>query len=158
MHSLTLVLVALALAGCGPLTPQPGSAAGNMLRTFGIGKEQAARQFAAQKAADDTKCRELGFKPGTEGYGNCRLKLEQIRATERAESEAEWARIQARRRAQSVAVQEQSMGAGHKVYDASECIGPVIMGECKGSILPSKAYHPTCHGEMLNGQCTGPMF
>jgi hypothetical protein len=30
--------------------------------------------------ADDTKCRDLGFKPQTEGYGNCRLKLEEIRA------------------------------------------------------------------------------
>ena len=91
-------------------------------------------------------------------YGNCRLKLEQIRATERAASEAEWAGIQARRRSQSVALQEPAVSTGRKVYDASECIGPVIMGECKGSILPNKAYHPTCHGEMLNGQCTGPMF
>ena len=47
---------------------------------------------------------------------------------------------------------------GRKVYDTSECIGPVIMGECKGSILPNNAYHPTCYGQWLNGQCTGPMF
>ena len=44
------------------------------------------------------------------------------------------------------------------VYDASECTGPVIMGECHGGIIPKSAHHPTCHGEMLNGQCTGPMF
>ena len=47
---------------------------------------------------------------------------------------------------------------GQKVYDANECIGPVIMGRCHGTILPKKAYHPTCYGSWLNGQCTGPMF
>jgi hypothetical protein len=45
-----------------------------------------------------------------------------------------------------------------KVYDADECIGPIINGRCHGTILPNKAYHPTCHGEWINGQCTGPMF
>lgn len=34
--------------------------------------------------ADDAKCRDLGFKPQTEGYGNCRLKLEEIRAIKRS--------------------------------------------------------------------------
>jgi hypothetical protein len=45
---------------------------------------------------------------------------------------------------------------GTPVYDASQCVGPIIMGECKGSTIgPPKA---TCHGTILNGQCTGPMF
>lgn len=48
--------------------------------------------------------------------------------------------------------------SGQKVYNASECIGPIIMGVCQGSILPNQAYHPTCYGQMLNGNCTGPMF
>lgn len=47
---------------------------------------------------------------------------------------------------------------GQKVYNASECIGPIIMGVCQGSILPNQAYHPTCYGQMINGTCTGPMF
>ena len=47
---------------------------------------------------------------------------------------------------------------GGKVYDVSECVGPVIMGRCQGSIIPNKAYHPTCYGTWLNGQCTGPLF
>ena len=68
-HALLFALIVLALAGCAPITPQPGSAAGNMLRTFGFGKEQATRQLAAQKAADDAKSRELGFKPTTEFMG-----------------------------------------------------------------------------------------
>ena len=45
-----------------------------------------------------------------------------------------------------------------KVYDADECIGPVINGGCHGEILPKKSYHPTCHGEWVGGRCTGPQF
>lgn len=45
-----------------------------------------------------------------------------------------------------------------KVYDADECIGPVINGRCHGTILPKKAYHPTCYGEWVGGRCTGPQF
>jgi hypothetical protein len=45
-----------------------------------------------------------------------------------------------------------------KVYSAEECIGPVIMGVCHGTILPRQAYHPTCYGAWLDGACTGPMF
>lgn len=47
---------------------------------------------------------------------------------------------------------------GTPVYSADECIGPVINGECHGSILPKAGYRPTCHGQMLFGRCTGPMF
>jgi len=49
-------------------------------------------------------------------------------------------------------------GTGQTVYSASECIGPVVMGVCHGTILPNQGTHPVCHGEMLNGVCTGPMF
>jgi hypothetical protein len=34
----------------------------------------------SKDVADDAKCRDLGFKLQTEAYGNCRLKLEEIRA------------------------------------------------------------------------------
>jgi hypothetical protein len=37
-----------------------------------------------QDNADDAKCRKYGFQPQTEAYGNCRLQLEQIRATKEA--------------------------------------------------------------------------
>jgi len=97
---------------------------------------------------DDEKCRKLGFEPKTEAYGNCRLQLEQTRAIERAA---------AQRRSRAAPLTEGAEQGG-KVYDSSECIGPVIMGRCQGSIVPNKAYHPTCHGAWLNGQCTGPMF
>ncbi len=44
------------------------------------------------------------------------------------------------------------------VYSESECIGPVIMGVCRGTIVPHGGYHKTCYGTMLNGECTGPLF
>ena len=48
--------------------------------------------------------------------------------------------------------------SGNKVYSSDECIGAIVNGVCHGSILPRPGYHKTCHGTMINGQCTGPMF
>ncbi|MEQ8282841.1 MAG: hypothetical protein RIC04_11600 [Parvibaculum sp.] len=33
-------------------------------------------------ALDHKNCTDLGFEPGTEAYGNCRLKMKEIRAKE----------------------------------------------------------------------------
>lgn len=101
--------------------------------------------YRSREAADDLRCHQLGFKPGTDGYGNCRLLREQIRATERA--------VHLRYISES-----KSSLNGNRVYDAAECTGPVIMGRCEGAIISNQAYHPTCHGTWLNGQCTGPLF
>lgn len=49
-------------------------------------------------------------------------------------------------------------GTGQPVYSPSECVGPIVAGVCHGTILPNQATHPVCHGEMLNGTCTGPLF
>lgn len=51
-----------------------------------------------------------------------------------------------------------AMPNSYKVYSPDECVGAIVMGECHGAIIEHGGYHPTCHGEMLNGQCTGPMF
>lgn len=32
------------------------------------------------------------------------------------------------------------------------------MGVCHGGIVPQAGPQMVCHGQMLNGQCTGPMF
>jgi hypothetical protein len=147
MRTIATICLGLALAGCTATTKDgtpivlDGSLVGLIKETASPGSTYKARQAAA-----DAKCRELGFKPGTEAYGNCRLQLEQIRATRQS--------ADAQRRQRAVATQE----VDGKVYDASECVGPVIMGRCEGSIIPNRAYHPTCHGTWLNGQCTGPMF
>lgn len=39
-----------------------------------------AAEQARRDAVDNQDCLDLGFKPGTEAYGNCRLKLKEIRA------------------------------------------------------------------------------
>lgn len=90
-----------------------------------------------------SKCTEMGFKKGSEVFSNCMMRLYDAHIAARS------------------ALHNQS-GArtpvGQKVYDSGECIGAVIMGECHGSILPKKVYRPTCHGQMVNGQCTGALF
>jgi len=54
-------LIALALAACGLASTTT---------------ESIRRAFPAiQAKQDDTKCQSLGFKPGTEGYKQCRLRL-----------------------------------------------------------------------------------
>jgi hypothetical protein len=154
-------MVALALAGCGTTLLSHSQREAVESGCVPAGQVHPLWKASAeiQRCIDDKKCRQLGFKPGTESYGNCRLQLEQIRATRAAAAAADDDddAVQARRK-RNAAVEPTALGNGRKVYDASECIGPVIMGECKGSILPDKAYHPTCHGEWINGQCTGPMF
>ncbi|MEP0068074.1 hypothetical protein [Pyruvatibacter sp.] len=41
-----------------------------------------SERIAAQNEIDHQNCLELGFEEGTEAYGNCRLKLREIRAAE----------------------------------------------------------------------------
>lgn len=48
---------------------------------LGACSDPAAEQ-ARLDAVDHENCVELGFKPGTEAYGNCRLKMKEIRAKE----------------------------------------------------------------------------
>jgi hypothetical protein len=47
-------------------------------------ERQAAEQ--AQRAADEQECRDLGFQPQTEAFGDCLLKLRELRAMERSGS------------------------------------------------------------------------
>ncbi len=78
--SLTLCL---ALAGCAAPDGTPVVLDGTIIGTV---RELSApgSTYKAIHAADDAKCRNLGFKLGTEAYGNCRLQIEQIRATQDA--------------------------------------------------------------------------
>ena len=47
-----------------------------------VWSKQSAGQgmFEANARADDAKCRQLGFKRGTEGYSNCRIRLQSERS------------------------------------------------------------------------------
>ena len=44
--------------------------------------EDRAREQAMRDRADHQHCIDLGFEPETEPYGNCRLKLREIRAAQ----------------------------------------------------------------------------
>jgi len=44
--------------------------------------EQRMAQQRQLDAYDDAQCQQLGFRPGSEAYGNCRLKMREIRAKE----------------------------------------------------------------------------
>ena len=46
---------------------------------------------------------------------------------------------------------------GEPVYRAEDCIGAVVNGVCHGSTGAAQP-RATCYGQMLNGQCTGPMY
>ncbi|MBX3447735.1 MAG: hypothetical protein KF765_13355 [Parvibaculaceae bacterium] len=49
--------------------------------TLAACSDPAAEQ-ARLDAIDHQNCTELGFQPNTEAYGNCRLKMKEIRAKE----------------------------------------------------------------------------
>lgn len=49
-------------------------------------------------------------------------------------------------------------GHGIRVYSPSECVGVVVQGICRGQIVPDTAIQKVCHGEMINGQCSGPVY
>ena len=78
--SLGLTLIVTALGGCGVASSVSNSGQAISRSIF----ESSEARRARHEAEDDAKCRELGFKPGTEAYGNCRLQAEQIRATNAA--------------------------------------------------------------------------
>jgi hypothetical protein len=148
MRAIATILLGLALAACS-MTAKDGTPVvreglfpgdGSLIGTI---KEVAdpGSTYKSREAADNARCRELGFKAESDAFATCRLQLETTR-----------------RGAMRVRPASEDDGQGGTVYSASECVGPVIMGRCEGSVIPNAAYHPTCHGELLNGQCTGPMF
>jgi hypothetical protein len=49
-------------------------------------------------------------------------------------------------------------GQGVTVYPADACIGAIVNGVCHGTIQSTDPMPKVCHGEMIGGRCTGPMF
>ena len=109
-----------------------------------------------QQKEDDAECQRIGLKRGTDGYADCRLRLKEIHAYECAPVRSSGGSRRTNR-ALPPPVASNPPSDPH-VYRRSECIGPVIMGECKGIILPDPGYHPTCHGAMLTGYVPGRCF
>jgi hypothetical protein len=66
-------------------------------------------------AVDDAKCQKLRFKSKTEAYGNCRLRLEQIRATNQAASASQEAAAAARVRRPSTSEGGASLLCKHAI-------------------------------------------
>ena len=98
MRTIALLCLGLTLTGCGQRYPGGFvGGEGSLIGRIEDAQRPGERQ-AAQKAADDAKCREFGFKPGTEAYGNCRLQIEQTRVTKAATDAADRASTQARQR------------------------------------------------------------
>jgi hypothetical protein len=60
--------------------------------------------------------------------------------------------------AKQVVAQEQPAQPGTPVYSANECIGAVVNDRCHGSVIDTQPARPRCYGQMIGGQCTGPMF
>jgi len=97
----------------------------------GLGRGDAARQYAADVRACD-------HGPG-----------------------AEWCRIAADNGnlARQFPLDQKPVPAGTTyVYDASQCVGKIEHGMCRGSSLPRLSYTPVCHGETIDGLCAGPVF
>jgi hypothetical protein len=105
MRTIATVCVALALCGCAG-AERDGSAAGNISASVTDAVMPGARQkYRAQ--VDDTKCREFGFEPKTQGYADCRLELEAIAPSPRV-SRLQWFSPATVRHAE--AIQNQALG------------------------------------------------
>lgn len=80
MRNASALIIGLALAGCNATEGRPprgdGTISGFVSEITRPGSLQEARNNS-----DDAKCRGYGFKPGTDAFGNCRVQMEQIRAT-----------------------------------------------------------------------------
>lgn len=104
----------------------------------------------------DAVCYMRGFEFGTAHHEQCVYEVKMEEGTGNSATATSRASRPAGNRPPPAIMGRVEQGG--KVYDPSECIGPVIMGRCQGQILPNKAYHPTCYGGWLNGRCMGPMF
>lgn len=78
------LILPLFLLLCGCVTARDETPRRGTLTGFFTEAAQPGSIKRAQNLADDNKCREYGFTPGTETYGNCRIQLDQTRATREA--------------------------------------------------------------------------
>jgi hypothetical protein len=76
MKLIVLIGIGLALAAC--TAAHPDSLIGKVYDTV-----QPGERLKAEQEADDAMCRDFGFERGTQGYSDCRLKLEALKASKR---------------------------------------------------------------------------
>jgi hypothetical protein len=134
-------------------------------------KEQAAKEHPEARVCGpfQLKCRRdarAAYLRGDDlpacvaGDTSCTLQREQVLASRKAALAAQDAADSQRFNSLGSVDQSATTQDGQKVYRASDCIGAVVAGVCHGAISGAGLGQPrpTCHGQMLNGQCTGPMF
>ncbi|MFK0572225.1 hypothetical protein [Endozoicomonas sp.] len=146
---ITAIFITLSVTGCTSVVRQVGELRASVYQTYydtfdEMAKEGALKTCQKQQAKAPEVMDTLAF--------------EQCLATQYQQRMAFYMSTMNKGIQNSSARGATQPGYGSKVYRADECIGAIVNGVCHGSILPKSANHPTCHGQMINGQCTGPMF
>ena len=101
--------------------------------------------------ASRAACASYGFQPGSDEFAHC-VMTEQHRHTLLIYGGGSGGG------AAPVGPQTTLGGQfGQSVINSGDCIGAVVNGMCHGRAAPG-APMATCHGEMIGGICTGPMF
>jgi hypothetical protein len=100
--------------------------------------------------ASRAACASYGFQPGSDAFAEC-VMTEQHRHTLRIYGGGAGGPVPA--------VPQRDFGGqvGQPVISSADCIGTVVNGVCHGTPAPG-APVATCHGQMVAGVCTGPMF
>ena len=99
--------------------------------------------------ASRAACASFGFQPGSDEFAHC-VQTEQHRHT---------LLIYGGGGSPAPGARQTGVGGqyGQSVINSGDCIGAVVNGMCHGTAAPG-APMATCHGEMIGGICTGPMF
>jgi hypothetical protein len=96
--------------------------------------------------ASRAACASYGFQPGSDAFAEC-VMAEQHRHTLLIYGGGAGGPVPA--------VPQTKFG--QPVISSGDCIGAVVNGVCHGTPAPG-APVATCHGQMVAGVCTGPMF
>jgi hypothetical protein len=97
--------------------------------------------------ASRAACASYGFQPGSDAFAEC-VMTEQHRHT---------LLIYGGGVGGPAPTAPQAVEGGQPVISSGDCIGAVVNGVCHGTPAPG-APMATCHGQMVAGVCTGPMF
>jgi hypothetical protein len=131
------LLLGVCLAGCSTGSSVGGWADRTFLGGF-IEEGQARKTNEALYRADLRAC---GRGPGSEW---CRL----------AADDGNLARLYPAQNARA----SRGQPSAAFVFDDSQCIGVMVGDRCRGRIGVPPATAPTCHGQMIDGECTGPIY
>ncbi len=141
-----------------PIREGRQASTGNLCRQF----KQTVIVDGQSQSATSTACRNSDgtwiFQNQGSGIGRLSDALHQMSDQMMMRANPQYGQAQQQMQNQVTVTGQPIPPDGIPVYDASECVGPIVNGICQGTILPNQAVHPICHGQMLNGQCTGPMF